>query len=421
MRSTRVMTAVPCLLALWSGASQDEPKLQEPSTAMDPFFVRLEERKEPARRLRVFAREKGSERQLWSIYFPLAAPGERILCGARGAFVLRVVPEPEAGAPAVALYTARGEERRWAREDLHRAAEPHRWLAEGDASIRLVTLAQPWGDEQLLLLAGSDGAHIHVDPLTGRVDLDAPGDPATIACEPAAPEEQGLERVYIEGSEALPVALAGEPLRVRFRGSVPTPGWTLAGFRVAAASVPARGTTQPGQESERPLEIVALARPPAGGVQAQVLVPFEAEVLVRGLPHGTWVLRIPSRAEGVPAQHRVRVWPASLSVALHQSGGIAGIDRSTIVHADGWVDRGGARPMCEGPRSVLLTAAQRDELHGLLARLPSQSLERRDEKSADLFQYELVWRSGDALRRALVDDATLGELSEPIRFLRELE
>lgn len=385
----------------------------------DSIVVRLAEGRAAARRLYVLAREDGGERELWSSDFPLAVPGERILCGASGAYVLHLLPEPAEGAPPLASYGARGEERRWSRADLHQDPEPRRWLAEGGASARLVRIAQPFGAQELLALETAGGRRIHVEPVSGRVDFDAPQAPAPVACEPAAPQDEALERVYVEASRAPALVLAGQPLRLCIRGSFPTPGWSLAGFRLGAAPSAARPATS--AEEERALELVALARPPAGGAQLQVLVPFEAEVLLHGLPAGRYLLRAPSRAEGASAQSRVHVLPASLLVSFHQSGGIAGIDRRALVHTDGWLELGGTRPLREERTPARLSPERAEELARLLSELPPGSIERRTALASDLFVYELVWRAGDELRRALVDDLSDGELREPIRFLRELE
>ncbi len=272
---------------------------------------------------------------------------------------------------------------------LHAApADPEAWLAQEPS---LALLASPLGERRQLVLSLAGGGERYVELDGGRVWFSAP--PALQhAPIVAAHREEEAQAVYVEDVQAPERGLEGSTLEVLIEGSMPNPGWSFAGFRLAGE-----------RASDGGLELVvtALGLPPNDGMlRPQVLAPFAQTLRLSGLEAGRYRLRVVGRAQELAAQN-LEVLAADPILTLRRSGGFAGVNESVALYSDGWVewtDRLG------GPRAgaAALEPSAFERARALLAELPASSRLDQDTSIVDGFEHSLSFpRAGEVWQRSV--------------------
>jgi len=252
--------------------------------------------------------------------------------------------------------------------------------------------------EGRLDLLPRDGGVRSIDLVTGAVTLPlAEADPGSLRVEPAA-DPGAAVCSYVANWLAPEVVLAGEPLRVRLRGNLPTPAHALAGFTIE------RGP----EGSGRILITPRMLEPLPGTVAPQVLEPFDWTANVFGIEPGEHRLEV----AGQPARD-LRVLPAGLTASLSISGGIAGRRSTVRLFADGRVETTSV--------VVLASDARRRAVDRALARIPNVPRRLSASRGANLLSYELVWMREGRPVLAERDDLNLEPpLRELVRALEKL-
>ncbi|MEW6741577.1 MAG: hypothetical protein AB1486_02365 [Planctomycetota bacterium] len=233
---------------------------------------------------------------------------------------------------------------------------------------------------------------------------------------PVGPPHEAQEGATVEGElvygrrmEVPRVWLEGRLLSVSVELSLPSPAWTFSGFRVEQVEgVPPRIVVSP------------FAKPPPPDVMAaQVIVNLQKSAVLGTPPVGTYDVVLKTRGEEEARAARLEILPARVLAYLHVQGGIAGLDRHTILTEDGtatfWSQRTPEK------RTVRLPSDRVPAFRSLIAELPKEPRSKLTPKGADLRVYDVAWRVKQDLLYVNVDDGTAdGAVRSLIGALAEL-
>jgi polyisoprenoid-binding protein YceI len=333
----------------------------------------------------------------WSAHDLALAPAESWLLTDDGRTLVAIAAQAAIPRPIVQVVR---EGKLIARADAEALGLAQGGLNRGSAPVRLRSVEREGKEEFALDLLGRDGLVRRVDLATGAIRLPATPAPTRRIGPPrvetAAPE--GGEPVFLGEWFAPEAVLAGQPLPVHVRGSMPTPAWRFSGFELKTL----------GDASSLQLLPRAIA-PPPGAISIQVLKSFDETASVFGLEPGAYRIGVSGRAtsEAKAGQELrpVRVLPAGTLAFLERTGGIAGGFLRVVLLEDGRVEV--ARDRGASPELFLASDAERAAAARALARLPAAPARRPPSAGADLLHDELAWITDGHPLRAVRDDASL--------------